>query len=121
MLRFLLIFKRHFSLLLTLCLCLAPIAAQAGARKIRVSAPGGERELTVNANTLNVPGYFCLADFGFLTSLTDLHALNLSACSGLNNLTSLAGLHQLRELRLPHTGINDLSPLTGLNSLEILD
>ena len=61
-------------------------------------------------------------DLTGLQFATNLIRLNLRD-NQISDLSPLAGLINLRELRLDHnfTGISDLSPLAGLINLEILD
>ena len=63
-----------------------------------------------------------IRDLTGLQFATNLIRLNLRD-NQISDLSPLAGLINLRELRLDHnfTGISDLSPLAGLINLEILD
>ena len=74
------------------------------------------------ATNLSLSGCTGLSDLTPLAGLPQLRALFLSGCTGLSDLTPLAGLAQLRALSLSGcTGLSDLSPLGGLPQLSSLD
>ena len=70
--------------------------------------------------------YLCLADTDVsdlraLAGLTRLEELYLQHSSCVTDVAPLAGLVNLRVLRLKRTRVSDLRPLAGLERLEMLD
>lgn len=61
-----------------------------------------------------------LADLQPLQRLTALQELDLGWCKGLRDATPLSALTNLRKLRLPISGLSDLSALAGLPQLQEL-
>lgn len=58
---------------------------------------------------------------GALATLGGLRFLDLNWCKGVEDVRFAAGLHRLRRLNLSRTGVGDLSPLDGLEALEVVN
>jgi hypothetical protein len=68
---------------------------------------------------VNLYGDRPLANLSLLADLTSLRDLRLDT-SNINDLSPLAGLRSLRELHFDETVVSDLSPLSNLGELECL-
>ena len=61
-----------------------------------------------------------VSDLSPLSGLIHLEMLNLEANRRISNISSLASLKNLKELRLDTNNVSDVSPLAALDSLEVL-
>ena len=61
-----------------------------------------------------------VSDLAPLSGLIRLEMLNLEANRRISNISSLASLKNLKELRLDTNNVSDVSPLAALDSLEVL-
>ena len=73
-------------------------------------------------SALYLSGCTGLSDVTALAGLTGLQRLYLSGCTGLSDATALAGLTGLQEIDLSGcTGLGDVTALAGLTGLQWLD
>ena len=61
-----------------------------------------------------------VSDLSPLSGLIHLEMLNLEANRRISNISSLASLKNLKELRLDTNNVSDVSPLAALDTLEVL-
>ena len=61
-----------------------------------------------------------VSDLSPLSGLIHLEMLNLEANRRISNISSLASLKNLKELRLDTNNVSDVSPLAALDNLEVL-
>ena len=74
-----------------------------------------------NITHLDMSNCQLITDFTPLSKLTKLEELDISGCYNLLDMTYCSNLQKLRVLNLSNTGINDISLLPTINSLEVLN